>query len=66
MNMEINLQPLKLKIWLDFNMFNESFMYDFNMDVMELSNCGETMCHLNSFIYSVFCEIVDYIIIYTL
>lgn len=47
-------------------MFNESFMYDFNMDVMELSNCGETMCHLNSFIYSVFCEIVDYIIIYTL
>lgn len=47
-------------------MFNESFMYDFNMDVMELSNCGETMRHLNSFIYSVFCEIVDYIIIYTL
>lgn len=45
MKMEINIQPLKLKIRLD---FNEPFMYDFNVDVMELSE--ETICHLNSFI----------------
>lgn len=39
MKMEINIQPLKLKIRLD---FNEPFMYDFNVDVMELSE--ETIC----------------------
>lgn len=40
------------------------FICDFNLDVMELSNCEETV-----FIYSVFvefCGIVNYIIIYTL